>query len=122
MIEAGDTSCGRAPGDVVVGWVLRVQQLAADCADDAARIDLLAALESLKAAAAGCQAAVTVGFAATPTTSWHRSWGRWGTGGWPRTPPGSSPTWTPPPSPTEPAAPPGTAASPSGRRRTPWRI
>src|SRR6476661_6949825 len=67
MIEAGDTSCGRAPGDVVAGWVLRVQQLAADCADDAARIDLLAALESLKGAAAGCQAAVTVGFAATQT-------------------------------------------------------
>ncbi len=47
--------------------MLRVQQLAADCADDAARIDLLAALESLKGAAAGCQAAVTVGFAATQT-------------------------------------------------------
>src|SRR6478752_2788030 len=67
MIEAGDTSCGRAPADVVAGWVLRVQQLAAECADDAARIDLLAALESLKGAAAGCQAAVTVGFAATQT-------------------------------------------------------
>jgi len=52
MIEAGDTSCGRAPADVVAGWVLRVQQLAAECADDAARIDVLAALESLKGAAA----------------------------------------------------------------------
>ncbi len=67
MIEAGDTSCGHTPADVVVGWVLRVQQLAADCVADAARIDLLAALESLKGAAAGCQAAVTVGFAATQT-------------------------------------------------------
>ncbi len=67
MIEAGDTSCGHTPADVVAGWVLRVQQLAAECVDDAARIDLLAALESLKGAAAGCQAAVTIGFAATQT-------------------------------------------------------
>ena len=54
MIEAGDTASGHTPADVVAGWVLRVQQLAADCADDAARIDVLAVLESLKGAAAGC--------------------------------------------------------------------
>ncbi len=52
---------------MVVGWMLQVQQLALDCADDVQRINLLSAFEALKGCAAGGQATVTVGFAATQT-------------------------------------------------------
>src|SRR6478609_7782009 len=55
------------PADVVAGWMLQVQALVAACADDGQRIDLLSALEALKGCAAGGQATVTVGFAATQT-------------------------------------------------------
>ena len=66
MIEASDTASGLEPADVVAGWMAQVQQLASDCADDVQRINLLSALEAMKGCAAGGQATVTVGFAATP--------------------------------------------------------
>src|SRR6185312_13621373 len=67
MIEASDTTSGLEPADVVAGWMLQVHELAGACADDAARINLLAAFESMKGCLAGGQATVTVGFAATQT-------------------------------------------------------
>src|SRR6478735_7456268 len=63
----GITPADAEPADVVVGWMLQVQQLALDCADDVQRINLLSAFEALKGCAAGGQATVTVGFAATQT-------------------------------------------------------
>src|SRR4051812_37729350 len=67
MIEALDTVSGVEPADVVAGWIAQVQQLAVGCADDVQRINLLAALESLRGCAAGGQATATIGFAATQT-------------------------------------------------------
>ena len=55
------------PAAVVAGWMRRAVELAGECVDDAARIDLIAALESMKGACAASQARATVGFAATQT-------------------------------------------------------
>src|SRR5580765_2206740 len=67
MIEARDTVSGAEPADEVAWWMARALHLAGECPDDAARIDLIAALESMKGVCAGAQAAATVGFAATQT-------------------------------------------------------
>src|SRR6476659_891611 len=69
MIEAPDAASGggRSPADEVAWWMARALHLAGECPDDAARIDLIAALESMKGVCAGAQAAATVGFAATQT-------------------------------------------------------
>jgi hypothetical protein len=68
VIEALDiTSSGPQPAGEVAGWMVRALELATECPDDAARIDLLAAFESMKAVCAGGQAKVTVAFAATQT-------------------------------------------------------
>src|SRR6185312_8882065 len=67
--NGGTRGSGTVPNPVVAGWVDQLNELVRDCADDAALVDLVSSLESLKGASAGAQAAATVLFAGSQTAA-----------------------------------------------------